>query len=158
MPGPHDFTLVSGLATLWLLWPHDVAVPLVSLVSQYTLGALGHMILHLSPTCLPCLPCLPLVSPPWVIVTLVFHLSRSLLRRAWPDDFALVSRLSQCLFRFLLFTLVSTSPACLGLLRIHLAGCFGRMILHLFSCLSLVTRVSTCLGLFRIRLAACLRA
>ena len=43
MPGPHDFLcFVYGLSflPLCLLWPHE-AVPLASLVSQYTLGALG---------------------------------------------------------------------------------------------------------------------
>ena len=148
MPGPHDFTFVSRLAFL----PHCgcfgrmmfqfhlsplspstlgalghmiyALVSHLSSLSPSTLGALGHMILHLSPNCLPTLG-------DSTLVTLVFHLSRSLLRRSWPDDFTLVSLL---VFLLVVCTCLHLSPTCFGLL-----WTLDTLGLHAF------TLVSTCL-------------
>ena len=139
IPGPHDFASVSGLAFhSGRSGPH--ACTLVSYLSPTlvshtclphlspTLGALGRIILHLSPTCLPHLSptlvshlspiCLPLVShaclPLWArwasyfyiclprlfptlgaLGRMILHLSPTVC--SGPHDFTLVPHLSPTL-------------------------------------------------------------
>ena len=144
MPGPRDFACVSGLAFLPRMMLQLSPSTLVSHLSpclRYTLGALGHMILHLSPACLPFL----LVSSTlWVL---------------W-HDFTFVSHLSPCL-QYNLGALAAWLYTCLPLVSLlpqYNLGALGRVILFLFAYSGytrpdVFTPVSTCLSPFLLHLS-----
>ena len=130
--GPRDFALVSHLSptlsALGRVILHVSPTCLPHLVA--TLNALGRMILHLSPTCLPHLPP-TLGALGCMTFTLVFHLPPSCLP-LW-------------LLRAACFTFVShLSPTCLPHVSPAL-GALGRVILHVSpTCLPLWALWATC--------------
>ena len=123
--GPHEFTLVSHLSlTLGCLGPHEFTLVFRLSPTQwfFTLGVLGRMILHLSPTCLPHWSSTLVSHSGWLGLhefKLVSHLSPTLVSPHVSPTLDVWEQMS-----------LHLSPTCLPHLSPTL-GALGRMSLHL---------------------------